>query len=131
MLQERGEYLHGTGPDDIASFLRFCWPYELSKIDPIELNGQRRLIVWINVDAGAAAVSLKSDPADELTYIGDCQARWRSRNSRRMICSCGSDQHEAAVGRQLNDEGWPVWVVVGTRCPECGFLSSPVDWNVD
>lgn len=131
MLQERGEYLYGTGPEDIGPFLRFCWPYDLGQTETIELSGQQRLIVWIDVEAGTAAVSSKGDRTDELTFLADSQNRWRPGNSRRMICSCGSDLHEVAVGYQLDGNDRRVWVVVGTRCPECGILSSPVDWNVD
>ena len=131
MLQERGEFLYGTEQGDIGLYLRFCWPNDLPQIESIELDGQAGLIVWINVEAGAVAVSRKSDTTDALTFVGASQERWSSRKARRMICSCGSDLHEVAAGYQLGANGRPAWVVVGTRCPECGLLSSPVDWNVD
>jgi hypothetical protein len=130
MLQERGELLYGTAQADIAAFLRFSWPFELANVDDIDVNGQRWLIVWVNVEAGALAVSRKDDPADLLTFAAGCESRWRASGTRRMICSCGSDLHEVSVGHQLNNDGHDVWIVTGTRCPECGLLASPVDWNI-
>ncbi len=131
MLQERGELLYGSERADIAAFLRFSWPFELPVVEPIDLNGQPSLIVWVNIDAGALAVSLKDDPADVLTYIADAEHRWRARGTRRMICSCGSDVHEVSVGYQLDEAGKNAWIVTGTRCPDCGLLASPVDWNIE
>ncbi len=131
MLQERGELLYGDGPADIVAFLRYSWPYEFGHFESISLHGQPLLIVWINVDAGALAVSRKEDPADVLTFIADCEPRWTGRGTRRMICSCGSDVHEVGVGHQLDEHGGDAWIVTGTRCPACGILASPVDWNID
>lgn len=131
MLQERGELLYGTEATDIAAFLRFSWPFDLPTVDDVDVNGEPRLIVWVNVDAGALAVSRKDDPADVLTFVAGCEHRWKSRGSRRMICSCGSDVHEVAAAHQVNDAGDDVWVVTGTRCPACGLLASPVDWNIE
>ena len=130
MLQERGEYLYGDDASDIAAFLRYSWPFELARFDAIVVNGQPCLIVWVNVDAGALAVSRKDDPANALSFVAGCEDRWSSRDSRRMICGCGSDVHEVGVGRQLDEAGRDVWIVTGTRCPHCGILASPVDWNV-
>lgn len=131
MLQERDELLYGDGPADIVAFLRYSWPFELGRFESIAMNGQPRLIVWVNVDAGAMAVSQKEDPADTLTFVAGCEPRWSSRGSRRMICGCGSDVHEVGVGHQLDERGSVVWVITGTRCPTCGILASPVDWNLE
>jgi hypothetical protein len=130
MLHERGELLYGDGPDDIAAFLQFSWPFDLGRFEPVVVNGQDRLIVWVNVEAGAVAASRKDDPTDALSFPAGAQARWRASGSRRMICTCGSDLYELVVGHQLDDRGADVWIVAGTRCPECGLLASPVDWNV-
>jgi hypothetical protein len=130
MLQERGELLYGDEAGDIAAFLRYSWPFDFATFDVAEVNGQRQLIVWVNVEAGALAVSDKADPADVLHFVAGCAPRWRSRGSRRMICACGSDLHEVMAGHQVDDQGRDVWIVTGTRCPACGLLASPVDWNV-
>jgi hypothetical protein len=130
MLHERGELLYGDTVADIADFLRFSWPFELAAFSTVDVNGQRRLIVWVNVEAGALAVSDKADPADVLHFVAGCELRWRSRGVRRMICSCGSDLHEVMAGHQVDDAGRDMWIVTGTRCPECGLLASPVDWNL-
>jgi hypothetical protein len=130
MLQERGELLYGDSRADIAEFLQFSWPFDLGRFEPVVVNGQDRLIVWVNVEAGAVAASRKDDPADVLSFPAGAEARWQSRGSRRMICNCGSDLHELSVGHQLDDRGADVWLVAGTRCAECGLLTSPVDWNV-
>jgi hypothetical protein len=131
MLQERDELLYGDSIADIAEFLRFSWPLELSRFDSIDIDGESKLIVWFNVEAGSAAASRKDDPADVMTFVPTAEARWRQSGSRRMICSCGSDLHELVAGHQLKDDGSDAWIVVGTRCVECGLLSSPVDWNVE
>jgi len=131
MLQERSELLYGSEQTDIAAFLRFSWPFELPKVEQIDVNGVRSLIVWVNIDAGALAVSRKDDPADVLTFVANAQARWQARGVRRMICSCGSDVHEVSVGHQLDESGNDAWIVTGTRCPDCGLLASPVDWNIE
>ncbi|HEV7300594.1 MAG TPA: hypothetical protein VGN72_14615 [Tepidisphaeraceae bacterium] len=131
MLHERGELLYGDAAADIAEFLRYSWPFDFARFDPVDVNGQPRLIVWVNVEAGALAVSRKDDPADVLHFVAGCERRWRSRGSRRMICSCGSDLHEVTAGHQVDATGRDVWIVTGTRCPECGLLASPVDWNVE
>ena len=130
MLQERGELLYGDEAGDIAAFLRYSWPFDLARFDAGEVNGQRQLIVWVNVEAGALAVSDKADPADVLHFVAGCGPRWQARGSRRMICACGSDLHEVMAGHQVDDQGRDVWIVTGTRCPTCGLLASPVDWNV-
>lgn len=130
MLHERGELLYGDAADDIIAFLRYSWPFDLPRFDTAAVNGQRRLIVWVNVEAGALAVSDKADPADVLHFVAGCERRWRSRGSRRMICACGSDVHEVMAGHQVGADGQDAWVVTGTRCPECGLLASPVDWNL-
>ncbi len=130
MLQQIGEYLHGESQDDIGAFLRMSWPYDFSSIRPMAVRGERELIVWFDTNAGAAALQRRCDDLADLEFIENSGSRWDPRGGGRMICTCGSDLHEVSVGMQPAGEGTTAWIVVGTRCPRCGMLASPLDWNV-
>ena len=129
MLQQKGEYLHGESQADIEQFLCLSWPYELASVRPMAVGEERELIVWFDTNAGAAAVQRKQDELADVVFIEDSALRWEPRAAVRMICSCGSDVHEVSIGRQAAAGGKSPWVIVGTRCPRCGMLASPLDWN--
>lgn len=48
-----------------------------------------------------------------------------------LVCPCGANAFEVAVGFSHSDDGSVKWITVGMRCVTCGVLGSSADWKID
>ena len=64
-------------------------------------------------------------------FIADSEDYWEEEEVERVVCPCGADIFEIAVGFALREAKDDVkWISVGTRCIADGVLGTPVDWKI-
>jgi hypothetical protein len=64
-------------------------------------------------------------------FIGDSDEYWADAEPASVLCDCGGDAFEVAVGFSFRSDEEVRWIIVGVRCAACGAVSSPVDWKID
>ncbi len=132
-IDKSGEWGTGTSHVDLAEYLREYEAGGYSVAESLEVtcadcggstfrlhaDGEEGFVERTCASCGSAHLML--DSAD---YQEDAEPE-------AVVCPCGYDLYEVAVGLALRPEGDIKWVSVGIRCTRDGVLASCADWKID
>lgn len=134
MIDTSGEWWKGEDAADLAEYL-VEYQAEGYPVDRVaesvcgSCGGQLfRLTINSLSEDGAQRTCVRCGGS---AFIADSEEYWEDDEVRQVLCPCGANTFEVAVGFALRESGEDVkWISVGTRCVVDGVLGSPVDWKI-
>lgn len=134
MIDTSGEWWTGSGPAAIAEYLRenAAEGYAVDHVADsvcVPCDGRTfRLTINALSNDGAHRTCVRCGSS---AFIADSEDYWEEEEVERVVCPCGADIFEIAVGFALREAKDDVkWISVGTRCIADGVLGTPVDWKI-
>jgi len=86
----------------------------------------------IEIDIDEGAIEVECVDCGEKRLLLDSNENWEDCDPAGLECPlCECKAHNVAGGFVFRDNGDVKWIYIGTRCIECGVLSSPVDWEIN
>ncbi len=134
MIDTSGEWWRGDDFTDVAEYLREYaaegYPVDhISESICVSCGGRSfRLVINALSNDGARRTCIT---CGNTAFIADSADYWEEDEVEPVLCPCGGDIFQVAVGFALREAKDDVkWISVGTRCVADGVLASPVDWKV-
>ncbi|MFG2053260.1 hypothetical protein ACGFI9_04430 [Micromonospora sp. NPDC048930] len=135
MIDTTGEWWTGDNAADVADYLRE-YAAEGYPVDHVadsvcaSCDGRTfRLTINALSNDGAHRTCVGCGSS---AFIADSEDYWEDEAVGRVVCPCGADIFDVAVGFALRGTREDVkWISVGVRCVADGVLAVPVDWKIN
>jgi nitrite reductase/ring-hydroxylating ferredoxin subunit len=132
-IDRSGPLWRGNEATDIDAYLGELQPggYPPARIVHALCARDGGSIFAVRVDGEEGYAERLCPACNEAVAMLDSGEFAEDANPEPVICPCGGDQFEVAVGFALRENGDILWVSLGLRCTRDGVLGSPADWHID
>src|SRR5262249_55677060 len=133
VITSDGMFGHGEDSADLATWIREYEPagYPVDRVVPSVCKACAYRVFRVVVDDGGTGAYRICTACGDTAYIANSEERWMDDEAEPIVCACGGDTFEVAVGFTLYSDGEYVRALgVGVRCTTDGMLGSPAEWNI-
>lgn len=128
-----GEWWRGESAADLADYLEELGAegYRVGQIVRATCAdcGGRSFRLRVDGEEGTVERSCVACGKDVLML--DSEEHWSDTEPEAVVCPCGADVFDVAVGFSLRPDDSVCWVSVGIRCVADGVLGCCADWKID
>ncbi|WP_433144481.1 hypothetical protein ACQPZ8_00165 [Actinomadura nitritigenes] len=132
-IDTSGEWWRGESPADLAEYLEELGAggYQVGRVVEAACAGCGGQTFRLRADCEEGAVKRSCIGCGQGVLMLDSEEHWSDVAPEAVVCSCGADVFDVAVGFSLRPDDSVRWVSVGVRCVADGVLGCCADWKID
>lgn len=132
-IDTKGEWWRGESAADLADYLEELGVqgYRVGQVVQAACAGCGGRAFRLRADGVEGTVERNCVGCGANTLMLDSEEYWSDAEPETVVCSCGADVFDVAVGFSFRPDGSVRWVSVGIRCVADGVLGCCADWKID
>ncbi|WP_216858070.1 hypothetical protein [Actinomadura verrucosospora] len=132
-IDASGEWWRGESAADLAGYLEelAAGGYLVGRVVEAVCAGCGGQAFRLRADCAEGAVERSCVGCGQGVLMLDSAEYWSDAEPEAVVCPCGADVFDVAVGFSMRPDDSVRWISVGIRCVADGVLGRCADWKID